>query len=737
MTSETIMMKVKQENFSKQSFWKRNGINLLYSLIIALFIVLVCTLSDKSFFFYDDAQNDGLAYLRKIGRLWLNGEIPFIIKDSMIGQNQMIDIYRGIFLPENILFSILSVKLNSFILISDIIAFIRISMMSFFSFKIGESLSINRKFRIILSFLFCINPIFLYFYLPSWWGIPGGQIWFIASLASILLLRKSFKLKYLIFNIFSTLFLLVSAWPQSIIAYIFVVIYFLLELLKNKEYNKIIVIILIYFGVILISLNIYSEYIISSYLLDRDSGFGNFGNFLNPSFNQIFMTFTPVYYNFMNRFGGYLITYVPIGYSSIYILYLLCFSKRTGELFKDKNFNFLFYLSLIFFILAQLPSQFSQIRFQFRFLPYLSELLVILSIYGIGIKKLEFSKSKIKIFVGFIMLSSLLSIFSVEGDFKKIFQVNCIFIILSVSYLYTVIKGKEFNFIYSIGYNIFMFLLMIFVQSSINGILPFPGIKEHINMENNFSKKGYLLSLTNGNQSRKNLEDLFTGEFLYYGVKSINGYSPIGNKEINKLLGYPRDAQHIMDKERAVNSLSNKYREVCYFDLLNITSIAMLKEDLNNNDIKSRIENCKFHLKNVKNPSVVYFVKNHDIVGNISYVSEGIKVNKILENKANKEKYEISTNKKGYVILSKVYWRGYRAFVDGKKVNISDENGLIKVDDIPLGLNNAVLEIKYFPASWRVTLWLGLIGIVVIVLTLKYLKKREDEIVEKTNNGNI
>ena len=195
MTNETIMMKVKQENFSKQSFWKRNGINLLYSLIIALFIVLVCTLSDKSFFFYDDAQNSYLPYYRAVGRMWLNKEIPLIIKNTFIGQNMMIDIDRGIFLPQNIILSILSVKIESFLTISRLVAFVNFVLMAFFAQKISEALNIKNK--VVVAFLFCINPIFLYFYLASWWNSAAGQVWFVAALASIFLLRKKFEIKYL------------------------------------------------------------------------------------------------------------------------------------------------------------------------------------------------------------------------------------------------------------------------------------------------------------------------------------------------------------------------------------------------------------------------------------------------------------------------------------------------------------------------------------------------------------
>lgn len=71
-------------------------------------------------------------------------EIPFIVQNTFLGQNQMIDIDRDVFLPQNILMSILSVKIHSLITITKIFVF--------------------------------INIILMYFYLPAWWNGAVGQI---------------------------------------------------------------------------------------------------------------------------------------------------------------------------------------------------------------------------------------------------------------------------------------------------------------------------------------------------------------------------------------------------------------------------------------------------------------------------------------------------------------------------------------------------------------------------------
>lgn len=703
---------------------KINSLSLMYSAIISLFIVFVCSFSNANFFFLDDAQNDYIGYFGKIGKMWLNGEIPFIVKDSIIGQNQLIDLHRSIFLPQNIIVSILFSLTSSYFLVSRILAFMNLWIISFFSQKLGKVLLDKEKFSWILSFLFCINPIFLYVYQASWWSGASSQAWFVVALTSIFLLRKRFCVKYLFLNVFSVLLLLASGWVHSIIAYAVVVIFMLFEYLKDKEYHKIIIFILISIGIIFIGINFYSEYIISSKLLNREVGIGNVGNFLSPSFNQIIITFNPVYNHFMNRFGGYMMTYVPIGYSSIFILFLVCFSKNFIGLFNNKNIKFMFKLSITFFVLSQTPTQFNPIQFPFRFLPYLSEMLILFSMYGISISKLEYSKTRQKVFIIILILSSLLAFFAVEekNDYFKVFKVNVVFVILSISYLYTVAKNKEFKFIHSILYYALMLLLMLFLQSE--SFLSSPNIRKTVNLKNKFDRNGYFLSLTNGNEDKINIEDLNSSQFLLFDIKSINGYSPVGNKKLKELLD-TYWSHHFFHEEGTINNLSKKFDNVCYFDLMNIDSIAIKKEKLTE-EMKNKLIGCGYNGKTVENPEVLYYIKDQKNIGNVSYVSNGISVNKQTADRANLEKYQISSTSNGFMVLSKPYWRGYRAYVNSKKVNVSDEKGLLKLDNIPKGLNNATLEIKYFPASWRITLWLGLLGIVEIITVLVYFDKTKD-----------
>lgn len=721
------------ENYSKQNWYKKNFINLLYAMLLALVIIFICIISDKNFFFYDDFQNQIMPYWRDMGNSWLRGEIPFLTK-TLIGQNNVLEVDRGVFLPQNILMSILTTKIHSLNLLAKINAFVNITLMAFFSQKLSEALSLNSVFKRIVAFLFCINPIFLYIYLPSWVTLASGQVWFVATFASILFLRNNFNIKYYIFYAISAVNVYLNSFPNYVIGYYVVAFLFLVELLVNKEYKKIIIFCIISFSIFLIGINIYSEFIISSNLLNRNSAFGNFANFSIPTLNHLIFSFNPVYFNFISWYGGYRLIYIAWGYTSIYLLLFICFNKSFTKLLKNRTYTLLFQLVLVFFILIQLPTNFFLLRASMRFLPLFSEILILLTVYGISVSKLTITKIREKVFYTIVILSSVLSFFALENNLEKMIIINIFYILFTVIYFYFILKNKKISLSYSLIYTSLIFILMIFSQKSVDGVLSNPHVQNKVNMDNNFSKKGYILSLTNGGgvPNKENIEDLHSAQFLLYNLKSINGYSPLGHKKLQKNLDISL-AHGLFNQQNTVNNLSNKYDELCYFDLMNITSIAIWKEHLTQ-EMESKIKSCGYTPKNVANHGAMYFIKDKPILGNISYTSDGIQIHKIIAEKNNQEIYKISTGiKSGEIILSKPYYRGYIAKINGKKIGISDEIGLLKLDNIPSNIKNGTLEISYFPRSWRVTLWLGLMGLMGIILTLIYIKKHELIFSNKTN----
>ncbi|MEG9480726.1 hypothetical protein V6W59_00320 [Mannheimia sp. HC-2023] len=695
-------------------------VDFFYSILIACGIIAIGVKIEPSFFFVDDAQNEFLPFMREIGRIWLNGEIPFILENTFFGSNTLIDIHRAIFLPQNILLAILSVKIHSLTLVANISAAINLIIMSFSAMKIAEALRLNKSQGLIIALLFCISPIFLYFYLESWWNGAIGQAWFVAALASILHLRNNFSIFNVVMNIISVYCILASGWPHSAIAYAIIAIIFCLELLWDKKYKTLLYFIVLSISIIAIVFPLYSEYLSSSDLITRASSTNNNGNFLSTTLNQIVFTFNPVYYHFMHRFQGYMITHIPMGYSSIYILFALCFSNLS-TIFRDRNVIIISLMTLLFFILNQTPTHMGPLRWSFRFTPYFAELLILFSLLVLS-KGFTISKKRVLLFIGIVLLSSILSLFAQESNFMFIFIVQIAFIFSTLFYLKVVLTQKNIKLLPASIYTIFCFSLMLAVKPNILGYVAMPWLKDELNLENNYAK-GYLLSLTNGRQPKDHVEDLNGAQFLLFGLKAINGASPVGNKLISNVLD-THSSQAYFNPEKTVDNLAERFNDVCKFSLFNIDTLVINKDQMNEN-IRSNLLSCGFENKPVLNQNVEYYINNSFYPrASVSYISQGISNIDILEDGYNIEKYRISTDRESFIILSRVFWNGYVATLDGINLDIVPQDGVVKIF-LPPNINDGILKISYFPSSWKYTLWISMLGFLTILGLMLFLKRRD------------
>ncbi|AKS64401.1 hypothetical protein NJ8700_02980 [Aggregatibacter aphrophilus NJ8700] len=702
---------------------KNNLISFCVSILISLSILCICVLFDKSFFFVDDAQNEFLPFMREIGQIWLSGEIPFILKDTLIGSNTLIDIHRAIFLPQNILLSIISSRVDKMLLIANISVLINMTIISFSSIKLVNVLKVDKYYGYIMAILFNISPVFLYFYLPSWWNAASGHAWFIASFVTLLFLRDRFSSFNLFLNAISVISLMLSGWPHAIVAYALLCLVYVLEKLYLKNYYLVLKFILFYVGIICAVSPNYSEYLVSLDLIDRSSVFGNFNNFLSITFNQLIMSFTPVYYGFMNTFGGYRLTMIPFGYSSIYILFLLCF-VNWKEVLEDKLQIFLGVSILLLFILSQTPSAFGPLRWPLRFVPFLSIAIIIFSILGVN-KRLILDKKRILIFLITLLISSILSFFNQEGDFLKILIVQLVFLMFSFLYVFLLKINYNSNCFLGPIYCYICLILMLFVQPSVVGFMSTPLIKDSINMENNYSKGGYILSLTNGRHPKDHIEDLHSAHYLAYGLKAINGASPVGNKELSKLLD-TRQSQAFFNVENTINKLSVKHGDNCFYDYLNIDVLVINRVDLNNS-IRSSLNDCGFVHKSVRNQFVDYFIRNDaSSDAGISFSNDHGNLGKVIKNLYNQEEYIINVVGPVDIIFSRAYWHGYKVYINNIEVPITNEHGLVSVNLSKSLEEDSILKIKYFPMSWKYSLWLSFLGLIILIFIIIKLGNLND-----------
>ena len=158
---------------------------LVFSIVYGITVIFICCLFH--------------------GHIWRQGQIPFIVDSMYIGGNEIIDLGKGIFLPQNILISFLASQYHNFNLLAILLAFINITLIALSSLYIAKILKLRNSYAYAFASLTVIQPVFLYQYLGAWWNAASGQAGRKYLLINFFYLKVIFK-KIISFSILLQLF---------------------------------------------------------------------------------------------------------------------------------------------------------------------------------------------------------------------------------------------------------------------------------------------------------------------------------------------------------------------------------------------------------------------------------------------------------------------------------------------------------------------------------------------------
>lgn len=705
---------------------KRQCISVfLFTIIISFFIILVCQISYKEFFFIDDAKNAFLGMVTEMGRQLHNGEIPIITTKTMLGGNFLVDIVFAPFCPQIFITALVTSFTESYYLPCLVFAFMNIFISIISGYYIGAYFTDKQSLRYLTGFLCATNPVFLFVYCASWWNLADAQSWFLASMAALLHFQRTSSASCWMLSIGSASILVASGGTQPIIAYlIFWAILVIFDFIQYKSYRKALLFILQGICTFLIVLPIFSEYIAVASMLARPSGFNNWGNFLSPSLGQMLFTMNPLYGDFMHWFGGYRYIPVQLAYTTIAILPAIFFYKNIN--IKNKNLLFISVLTVMYFICTQLPQQFGAIRYSFRFLPFFSLCLVIVFIILSDNAQIHKNKKITILYISTLFLFCLLSLFKIENlQYDNIFIVCCFMLILlfAPAMLFYFKNTNTAIFILSI---LGFFLIMAAGRSLAYNFLSNSKIiyEKNKNNEYLYNDSGYILSLA-GSEPRDTVANYACTDFLRVGYRAINGYSPVGMNDFIKIFPYPtphgafelKTLDNIMQKEEK----TSKY----LYDLFNISTIVTYN-NINDNYKKMLFDSGFINKSAYKNKYIYY--TNKKIYGTVSFNSPGLTVKNVNKISEKKERFDITENASGgTIVFSRISWPGYTASLNGKFLPLRSIAGVLLSLEVPADATGTV-ELSYWPSTWRIALPLATIGLLFAFTIYVYLLRRRENI---------
>lgn len=764
----------------------QNKINLkqalLFSTLYAITVITICCLFQNDFFCVDDAEFEMLGFFRQMGHIWSQGKIPLIVDSMYFGGNEVIDLDRGIFLPQNILVSLITSKFDDIQLPGRVLAFINIVLVCLSSLSIAKTFKLQNCYAYAFASLVVIQPIFLYQYLGAWWNAASGQAWAMVSIATFLLLLNHFSKTNIVLNFISVIFLLAAGWPHGVIGYVvFVVVSVAYQLKQPNGLHKAFYLSLPTILAFIFAFPIYSEYIFSHELINRVSGFDNQNKAFIPSWATIIMGFFPTFYDYMTYFS-YKLILIPLGFSTLFVPIVFFYYNVKSLWQKNDNLKIFLTLMIAFFVLSQMPSQFGPFRWPFRFLPFLSlfECLAVFYILqfaqGINENGIKLNKKisfvlyiilgcfflGLPFYAGFdtfaLILCFILILFLLERDsfflnksilanlnkkylcfillssifvFFNSWNLHPIFVVLQIFSIWLLLLSPMFikrkSSFSMVGLSLLILLIILNGLPTLGGYYSrHTDLAEQISLPKNVNLEGYVLSLpdnTNLKQIRQ-FNDIASALFGFYGIKSINGYTPVGNKRLDKILPANQTSHGIFKPEMSLKNilqLSDK-SHVCQAELMRISTIIV--DEAKYSAFSSQFKQCGY--------TVVQFAgSRHDLyvslpldktIGwnrNSPFVFPNIAGVNVLSHQNNIDLIRIPEHKEVLtLIFPRLWWFGYTAKINDHSLPVvaDDSGSLVQVSVPPQW--NGVLKLSYFPITWRYVWFLPLVAMFALILLL-------------------
>ena len=773
-----------QEQISVKQAW-------LFSIVYAITVVVICSIFSKNFFATDDAAFEMLGFFRQIGHIWIQGELPLIVDSMYFGGNEVIDLTRGIFLPQNIFVTTIVAQFNYILLAGYILAFINLTLVSVSSLSIANTLKFGKPYSYAFASLTVIQPVFLYFYLGEWWNAGNGQAWAMVSIATFLLLINNYSKKNIVLNFLSVVFLLSAGWPHGLIGYVvFLSITIIYYFKQTKNLKKIFYLCAPTILAFIFTSLIYSEITYSNDLINRIHGFYTRNRNYTPSWSTILLGFIPAFYDSLN-FSGLKFVSLSLGYSTCFLPVIIFYRNIKALWQKDTNLRWFLILIIVFFILTQMPSQFGPLRWPFRFLPFLSLFICIFVFYVLKnapVKRANgiYIGRKITIFIYIILsfflifiidyigldllwpiFASLLILYLVD---RNLFNLsNSVFLNFNKNFYLLIIFCGCLNLFNSIGIHPFFFILQFFslwlillspyiveqkksiLFISVNvftllimlmGLPTLAGnygydtnLSNRIQRPQNVNLQGFVLSLPKNVlvPEVKQLSEASSSQFGLFDIKSINGYTPVGNKRMEAVLPANHTAHGFFNVSLSLKNILTKADKLddCQAIIMRISTIIVKSSDYEK--FKEQFKQCGYTQVNVADKRKNLYVslpltKTKGWENNIPYAFPAIDGLEVVEHKNNSDLVNIPAhNEKITLIFPRLWWKGYSAEINGLPLSVTpDGSGMLVSVEVPPSAHG-VLRLSYFPVTWRY-LWflplLALAGLMVLLFCCKGNKNK-------------
>jgi hypothetical protein len=717
---------------------------VLFTLLAAAAIVLLCTLRYRQFFFIDDAQNQNIGFYREMGRLWLSGHLPILTTRTLFGGNILVDMVVSPFAPQVIIGSLLASSTKSVLLVANTMAFIDVAMVILGGYWVGRILMIRPCLSLLLGVLAGSTPCFLYIYTASWWNMAHAYAWMIMAIAALMQLRQRPSAQNFLAAVTCGCFLFTSAGTQLQVFY--ALMFFPVLFVEWSTHRRVReVLILVCAGVCVLCIStipITAEYVLNRHLVTRFSSFQNTGNFINAEWGHLLNFFDPFYGIYMSWFTGWRYVPLSLGYAGVALLPPLLFKQKFVCATGTRAEWWIIATGLFLSVIASMsPSQIGPMRFSIRFLPIFTFWVAATSLYGI--QHWPWVKSSRRVETGVKWLTLIAATFSILQIFSASTSVltrsSIVFAYLLWVFLrsfswYVLQRGRGQGVDvgrlegWAWACTVLALVGMLIQTGSLGrsqeGPLLFDdgGLASTLETVNNVLP-GLTLSLA-GHSPRLRTWDLDSGQLLAIGQASVNGYSAVGHTGFEKFFRSRGTQGWFEPKSSLLNMAHVAKNGVPIYRYFGIRRIYAWDRDLTQEVITHMVHAGLTKLTSLPDHRVqIEPATLTPIEGSLTYQSAPGGVKHIRSDGPRREWFSVEPSTiSRELVFNRIYWDGYEAEINGQMLPIhSWKNTLVSLT-LPPEVEGE-LYIHYMPKSWKFTRFSLSGGIILTLLMVIYLMK--------------
>ena len=694
-----------------------NLITILSLLVIVLLPLYIYVLNNR-FFYIDDKVADYIPKMLDIARILKGGEYPFLTTNLLNGSVYSAEFQQGIFNPVILLSALLLDFFDNLALGACILSLLYFLIAFRGYFLLAVELGVTKAWANIYALSVVLNCYFIYWCASAWFNPVPAIAFFPYALWASLKLSKNINVKTSIEFMFSCYLVVSSGWPTTLVVLAIFLLLMLLDMFFIKKNKKLLIYnLLIYIGTGLICSLPVLPLFLSYDMFSRGSTSGNLSNFLGGSLRGLLMFSFPYLKDFMHTWAGYKKLSFSTYYAAWYALPLLIFIDFKSILINKNYIWILLALTGIFGIATLGPETLGPFRFPIRMLQYfhifgLLLVLLLVQLYGTVIDK----KRKV-LTISLFVTQSILALQVNPEDYVKIIFYLILLIVLTFI-IFNYLNRQEKNQITAIWCLLGTILLIFCIYSDDYygrgadwNVPKFRSQYSSLNSGNGYVlfHGGYLNSESEHNEYRP----ATTG--LIWHDKSINGYTPLGNKFFRKKI-IITDHGNI-----SAGRFKNKGKE--FFEVDKITGLELLELMKVDKIISWKGELEDYIRKNASNKWVarerrITVEFNHSpstYPGLISWLENGLEVLKVKKLKHRIEEYYIknSGNKEKRMVFARLWWPGYRAKLNGNEITLERYSEFLISLIIPPGAEG-ILSLAFLPPGLSLAMVLFVIGLILI-----------------------